>query len=135
MVKRSLIFPRPPRTFTLFDRPAAMLPVRSDRIIFSTAIAIVAAIALSSATSFAASSDPRQPLILDTQSGISDGQSGTVLQTAPLSRQPIVGARPIASPAELAPEPSPPIVVAPYISLPGSSGTAQTQPRGAPRAQ
>ncbi|WP_144110534.1 hypothetical protein [Paraburkholderia sp. BCC1886] len=112
-----------------------MLPVRSDRIFFSTAIALVAAVALSSPTSFAASSDTRQPLVLDTQSGISDGQSGTVLQTAPLSRQPIVGARPIATPAELAPESSPPIVVAPYISLPGSGGTSQSQPRVAPRAQ
>jgi hypothetical protein len=79
----------------------------------------------------AASSDTRKPVILDSQGGINDGQSGTVLQTAPLSRQPIVEARPIATPAELAPPPSAPIVVAPYIQYP----TGGTQPQPYPQPQ
>lgn len=78
---------------------------------------------------FAASSNSRKPVILDTQTGISDGQSGTVLQTAPLSRQPIVEAQPIATPAELAPNSSVPIVVAPYIELPGGGATLPQQPQ------
>lgn len=87
-------------------------------------------------TASAASTSARKPVILDSQAGISDGQSGTVLQTAPLSRQPIVEAQPIATPAELAPNSSIPIVVAPYIQLP-VGGTTPTQPqlRPAPRAQ
>ncbi|WP_157977800.1 hypothetical protein [Paraburkholderia kururiensis] len=61
-----------------------------------------------------------QPLILDTQRGISDGQSGTVLQTAPLVKAPIVAPQPIAEPAQLAPSgQSIPLYVAPYISVGG----------------
>ena len=73
-------------------------------------------------------------MILDSQSGINDGQSGTVLQTAPLSRQPIVGAQPIATPTELAPNSSVPIVVAPYIQLPAGGGTPPPQPQPRPVA-
>ncbi|WNC88632.1 hypothetical protein RI103_13025 [Paraburkholderia sp. FT54] len=85
----------------------------------------------------AASTSTRKPVILDSQNGISDGQSGTVLQTAPLSRQPIVEAQPIATPAELAPNSSIPIVVAPYIQLPAGGGALppQPQPRPAHRPQ
>ncbi|HZZ05929.1 MAG TPA: hypothetical protein VFE81_23990 [Paraburkholderia sp.] len=83
---------------------------------------------------FAASSDnARKPVILDSQSGISDGQSGTVLQTAPLSRQPILGAQPIATPTELAPNSSIPIVVAPYIPVPVGGGKPSPQPPSQPR--
>lgn len=87
---------------------------------------------------FAASSNTSKPLILDTQSGISDGQGGTVLQTAPLSRERIVGAQPIATPTELAPNSSIPIVVAPYIQLPAGGGVRpkpSPQPRPAPGPQ
>ncbi|WP_025602951.1 hypothetical protein [Burkholderia sp. WSM2230] len=90
-------------------------------------IAISLATACAASSIFAASSNSRKPVILDTQSGISDGQSGSVLQTAPLSRQPIVEAQPIATPTELAPNSSVPIVVAPYIQLPVGGATLQPQ--------
>ncbi|WP_260858530.1 hypothetical protein [Paraburkholderia sp. BCC1885] len=63
------------------------------------------------------------PLVLDTQSGISDGHSGTVLQTAPLSHERIVQAKQMATPTELTPNSSVPIVVAPYVQLPAGSGS------------
>ncbi|QCP48821.1 hypothetical protein FAZ95_06240 [Trinickia violacea] len=65
-----------------------------------------------------------KPLVLDTESGINDGQSGLVLQTAPLSRQPMVAAKPTATPSELQPDSSQPIVVAPYINLPVGGASA-----------
>ena len=80
----------------------------------------------------AASTSARKPVILGSQNGINDGQSGTVLQTAPLSHQPIVEAQPIATPAELAPNSSIPIVVAPYLQLPGG-GHVPPQPLPQPR--
>jgi hypothetical protein len=90
-------------------------------------------------TGFAASSTSRPPLVLDTQGGISDGQGGTVLQTAPLSHSRIVEAQPIAAPQELTPNGAPPYIVAPYIQVPGGSATPyptptpQPQPRPQPR--
>nr|WP_245747086.1 hypothetical protein [Paraburkholderia lycopersici] len=66
-----------------------------------------------------ASAHAGQPLVLDTQRGISDGQSGLVLQNAPLSHEPMVHA---AQPAGLAPDSSQPYIVAPYVEVPGSSG-------------
>ncbi|MBW0451127.1 hypothetical protein EN871_24260 [bacterium M00.F.Ca.ET.228.01.1.1] len=105
-----------------------MSPIRTfKRSAAVVALSLLATCATSSV--FAASSNTRKPVILDTQSGISDGQSGTVLQTAPLSRQPIVEAQPIAAPAELAPNSSVPIVVAPYIELPGGGATFPQQPQ------
>jgi hypothetical protein len=92
----------------------------------------VLASAFTAASALAASSGGGQPLILDTQKGISDGQSGTVLQTAPLSRARIVEAQPIATPTELAPNSSPPIIVAPYIEVP-AGGQSQTTPKPRPR--
>lgn len=89
-------------------------------------------------TTFAASDSTRPPVILDSQGGIYDGQGGTMLQTGPRSRQPIVSAQPIATPAELAPpDSSTPMVVAPYIQLPagGSVARPQPQPLPVPRAQ
>jgi len=95
--------------------------------------AAVSLLALASTVAFAASSSGGQPLILDTQHGISDGQSGTVLQTAPLSHDRIVQAQPIATPTELTPNSSVPLIVAPYIQLPagggGSGGGATPTPR------
>ncbi|CAB3719908.1 hypothetical protein [Paraburkholderia rhynchosiae] len=113
-----------------------MSPIRSLKTAV-TAIAISLTVACCAVSSvLAASSNSRKPVILDSQSGISDGQSGTVLQTAPLSRQPIVEAQPIATPTELAPNSSVPIVVAPYIQLPiGAGATPQPQPRPAPHPQ
>ncbi|MDE1009608.1 MAG: hypothetical protein OSB38_28515 [Paraburkholderia fungorum] len=111
-----------------------MFPVR----LLKSALVITAATSLTSVfsvpASFAATSgNTRKPVILDSQTGINDGQSGTVLQTAPLSRQPIVGAQPIATPAEFAPNSSVPFVVAPYIPVPVGGGTPSPQPYPQPR--
>ena len=84
---------------------------------------------------FAASSTSRPPLVLDTQGGISDGQGGTVLQTAPLSHSRIVEAQPIAAPEELTPSGAPPYIVAPYIQLPGGSETPSPSPTPQPQSR
>lgn len=110
-----------------------MLPVRSLRSILVATVAASLTTDFAVPASFAASSNTGKPLILDTQSGISDGQSGTVLQTAPLSRARIVEAQPMAAPTELAPNSSIPIIVAPYIQLPGGGGVPQPQPQLQPR--
>jgi len=93
-------------------------------------------------TAFAASPTSRPPLVLDTQGGISDGQSGTILTTGPLSHSRIVEAQPIAAPEELAPNGAPPYIVAPYIQLPGATqppypnpSTPQPRPRYVPHSQ
>lgn len=107
-----------------------MRPVRLLKsVVAMTAAASLTTVFAVSATFAASSTTARKPVILDSQSGISDGQSGTVLQTAPLSRQPIVGAQPIATPTELAPNSSVPFVVAPYIPVPVGGGTPSTQPQ------
>ncbi|CAD6547109.1 hypothetical protein LMG27952_04521 [Paraburkholderia hiiakae] len=67
-----------------------------------------------------------QPLILDTQRGISDGQPGVVLQNAPLSREPMVQA---AQPAGLVPDSSQPYVVAPYVEVQQGGGRPNPPPR------
>jgi hypothetical protein len=70
----------------------------------------------------------RQPLVLDTQTGIHDGKSGIVLQNAPLSRAPIAAPAQMASPAELAPNSTVPLIVAPYVQVPAWNST-QPAPR------
>jgi len=66
----------------------------------------------------------RQPLVLDTQRGISDGQSGVVLQNAPLSRAPMVQAQSPARATELAPSGAPTtVIVEPTLQMPGTSST------------
>ena len=99
----------------------------------------VSLLTLGTPAAFADSSSGGKPLILDTQSGISDGHSGTVLQTAPLSHERIVQAKPIATPTELNSNSSTPIVVAPYIQLPAggntSSSHSKSQARPAQSAQ
>jgi hypothetical protein len=115
-----------------------MRPVRLFKSLLATALAVsLTAIWAVPATFAASSNNVRKPVILDSQSGISDGQGGTVLQTAPLSRQPIVQAQPIATPVELTPNSSMPVVVAPYIPVPVGAGTPypQPQPRPVPRAK
>ncbi|MFM0594900.1 MULTISPECIES: hypothetical protein [Burkholderiaceae] len=117
-----------------------MPSVRSLKFIFAVAAAVSLTTIFTAPVAYAASSTntTRKPLILDSQNGINDGQSGTVLQTAPLSHQPIVGAQPIAAPTELAPNSSMPYVVAPYIQLPTGGNTPQPprpQPRPVPRSQ
>ena len=64
-------------------------------------------------------------MILDTQHGISDGQSGTVLQTAPLSHERIVQAQPMVTPTELTPNSSEPLIVAPYIRVPAGGARGE----------
>jgi hypothetical protein len=117
-----------------------MLPVRLLKSVLTTVVTAMLTTAWAVPAAFAASNNyARKPLMLDSQSGINDGQSGTVLQTAPLSRQPIVQAQPIATPAELAPNSSIPVVVAPYVPVPAGGGTSypqpQLQPRAVPRAK
>ncbi|MFC5428650.1 hypothetical protein ACFPTO_07530 [Paraburkholderia denitrificans] len=94
---------------------------RIDRIdrkpltVWLPAAAIAGVLALAHAAAYA----DGQPLILDTQRGIIDGQKGMVLQNAPLSHEPMVAAHQPAAPAGLAPDSSTPYVVAPYIAVPG----------------
>jgi hypothetical protein len=109
-----------------------MLPVRPIRFTLGAAATSLLMTAFLSSAAIAASGG--QPLILDTQRGISDGQSGTVLQTAPLSHAPIVQAQPIASPTELSTNSSAPIIVAPYVGVPvGGGGSPYPQPKPNPK--
>jgi hypothetical protein len=114
-----------------------MAPVQLIRSLQGAAVpalfAAMSLLTLAAPPAFAASSSGGQPLILDTQQGISDGHSGTVLQTAPLSHERIVQAQPIATPTELAPNSSVPIVVAPYIPLPTGGGTSTAHSKPQPR--
>jgi hypothetical protein len=114
-----------------------MSPVRPLKSLLAVTIAASLTTVFAMSSACAASTSARTPVILDSQNGINDGQSGTVLQTAPLSHQPIVEAQPIATPAELAPNSTIPIVVAPYIQLPAGGGMPlpQPQPRPVPRPQ
>lgn len=96
-----------------------MVALRYLRVAALSILPVVGALSMLAASSAQAASGG-QPLILDTQRGISDGQSGTVLQTAPLVKAPIVEAQPIAEPAQLVPSnQSIPLYVAPYISVGG----------------
>ncbi|GAB7525612.1 hypothetical protein [Paraburkholderia sp. 2C] len=119
-----------------------MRNARSIRFATPATASMLLATALIASTAFAAGAG--QPLILDTQHGISDGQSGIVLQNAPLSQEPIVQAAPAAQPEQLAPyNQSTPIYVAPYINLPTnasnggrpphSGGTQPQAPRPTPQ--
>jgi len=76
---------------------------------------------LAAAVSPALADTDRPPVVLDTQTGIHDGRSGVILQNAPLARQPIVPAQPTAALPDMTPQAQQPIVVAPYIELPGGS--------------
>jgi hypothetical protein len=112
-----------------------MFKVRSTRFTTAAAASVLMASVLAPSTAFAAGG---QPLILDTQHGINDGQSGVVLQNAPLSSQPIVQAAPPAQPEQLAPSPynsSTPIYVAPYINLPTNANGGQPPHSGGQHPQ
>lgn len=76
-----------------------------------------------------------EPLILDTQSGIQDGKGGLMLQTAPLSREPIVEPARMRTPVEQAPNSSIPLFVAPYINVPGWSAPQPGQSQPVPQPQ
>ncbi len=92
----------------------------SDRFFRPTLAAalMAAAVALASAGAHAAG----KPLILDTETGINDGQSGTVLQTAPLSHQPMVQMQQLPTLDGTTANGSQPIIVAPYVEVPGGGG-------------
>jgi hypothetical protein len=92
----------------------------SDRFFRPTLIAalMTAVVALASAGAHAAG----KPLILDTETGINDGQSGTVLQTAPLSHQPMVQMQQLPTLEGTGANGSQPIIVAPYVEVPGGGG-------------
>lgn len=74
-----------------------------------------------------------KPLILDTQRGIQDGTGGLVLQTAPLSTEPIVEPAGMRTPAGQTPNTSVPLFVAPYINVPAWGAPPVNQQRLAPR--
>ncbi|MFX1761663.1 hypothetical protein PWP93_03525 [Paraburkholderia sp. A1RI-2L] len=76
-----------------------------------------------------------KPLILDTQQGISDGQSGVVLQNAPLSSQPMVQTPSLPTLNGTGADGSQvPIIVAPYVEVPGGGGRPpRPMPRPAPQ--
>jgi hypothetical protein len=109
-----------------------MPSVHSSKRILTVALAASLTTIFAVPTAFAASDSARRPVIIDSQGGIINGQSGTLLLSAPPSPQPIVDAQPIAAPAELAPDSSVPFVVAPYIQLPAGGGVP---PRPQPRSQ
>nr|WP_245964903.1 hypothetical protein [Trinickia dinghuensis] len=79
--------------------------------------------------------DGQSGVELGTQTGIHDGKSGLVLQNAPLSRKPMVPAQqlPTLEQSDSA-SGQPPIVVAPYIALPGANGAAPAAGVAAPAA-
>jgi len=88
-----------------------------------TTVRTTVCLALMGIASYAAAQG--QPLVLDSQTGIHDGQSGVVLQSAPFSRAPMVPAQQLPAPAQLdSTSGQPQIVVAPYIALPGANGAA-----------
>jgi hypothetical protein len=105
--------------------------VRSPRYLLAVTAAVSLTSVCATSNAFATPDSARQPVIIDSQGGIYDGQSGTVVRTGPLSREPIVSAQPIAAPVELPPpESSMPMVVAPYIQVPAGGAV---QPRPQPR--
>src|ERR1700761_81993 len=105
-----------------------MLKARSTRFLIAATASMLLIPVFIASTAYAASGDG-QPLILDTQHGISDGQSGIVLQNAPLSQEPIVQAAPAAQPEQLAPyNQSTPVYVAPYINLPTNASNGGRPP-------
>jgi hypothetical protein len=104
----------------------------SDRIFrkpltaWSPTVVLVCTLALAPAAAWADGA----PLILDTQKGISDGQKGVVLQSAPLSHEPIVTAKQPAGTAT--DQSSQPYVVAPYIEMSGGGAPRPNPPRPRP---
>ncbi|SAK70633.1 hypothetical protein AWB75_03645 [Caballeronia catudaia] len=69
-----------------------------------------------------------EPLVLDTETGIHSGVSGTVLQSGPLGGPGMV---PMATLPGLQQQAEPPIVVSPYVEYPGGQSVVPAQ-AGAP---
>ncbi|MDR5878316.1 hypothetical protein [Caballeronia sp. LZ032] len=67
-----------------------------------------------------------EPLVLDTQTGIHSGASGTVLQSGALGGPGMVPMQTLQGPPQ---EAQPPIVVSPYVEYPGAGqSSVPTQP-------
>jgi hypothetical protein len=64
-----------------------------------------------------------EPLVLDTQTGIHSGVSGTVLQSAPLGAPGMVPMATLPGPPQ---QEQQPIVVSPYVEYGGQSATPAT---------
>ncbi|MDR5854768.1 hypothetical protein P9239_10110 [Caballeronia sp. LZ062] len=64
-----------------------------------------------------------EPLVLDTQTGIHSGVSGTVLQTGPLGGPGMVPMATLPGPPQ---QEQQPIVVSPYVEYGGQTATAAT---------
>jgi hypothetical protein len=98
-----------------------------------SAVTVLLLAAASSAAVAAQPADSR-PLVLDTQSGISDGtRGGTELRTAPLSQRGTAGAQQTVAPDAA----QYPLVIAPYIEVPGGGPrplSPSPRPRPAPHA-
>jgi hypothetical protein len=68
-----------------------------------------------------------EPLVLDTQTGIHSGVSGTVLQSAPLGSPGMV---PMATLPGLPQQEQQPIIVSPYVEYSNGQNTLPVQPGG-----
>ncbi|WP_419469057.1 hypothetical protein [Burkholderia pseudomultivorans] len=97
------------------------------RLVLGTAV-LVHGIAAAAATS-------SKPLILDTQRGIQDGKGGLMLQTAPLSSEPIVEPAGMRAPAGQGANTSIPLFIAPYIDVPGAQPAGRPRPTPRPQLQ
>lgn len=118
----------------LFNKKDMTMRGRLDvRCISRARLVFGAAMLIHGLTAGAATSS--KPLILDTQRGIQDGKGGLVLQTAPLSPEPIVEPAGIRMPAGQPSSQSVPLFVAPYINVPGWDGSSPNRPRPMPRSQ
>ncbi|SAK91780.1 hypothetical protein AWB82_06524 [Caballeronia glebae] len=100
-----------------------------DRVAKATCICIALAAALLG-SQLAHAKPGGEPLVLDTQTGIHSGVSGTVLQSGPLGGPGMV---PMATLPGIPQEAQPPIVVSPYVEYSNGQNTAPTQPSGGAR--
>ncbi|SAK91608.1 hypothetical protein AWB76_06686 [Caballeronia temeraria] len=71
-----------------------------------------------------------EPLVLDTQTGIHSGVSGTVLQSGPLGGPGMV---PMATLPGIPQQAEPPIVVSPYVEYSSGQSSVPVQPGGGVR--
>ncbi|WP_081053321.1 hypothetical protein [Burkholderia territorii] len=117
-----------------FNRKNTTMRLRLDvRPVFRARLILGAVVLAHGVASGAATSS--KPLILDTQRGIQDGKGGLVLQTAPLSSEPIVEPAGMRAPVGQGSNSSIPLFVAPYINVPGWGASPANQPRPTPRPQ
>ena len=89
---------------------------------------VLAAALLGSQSTFAKPGG--EPLVLDTQTGIHSGVSGTVLQSGPLGGPGMVPMATLPGPPQ---EAEPLIVVSPYVEYSTGQSTVPAPPGGSPR--